>query len=155
MFHKLEHPVLKLLERLMGLHQVIRAAREKAGLTLPVAAFRLGVGKATLSRLETAKGPITSTRLSEIARLYGMTSSSLLDGTIRPAPTNEDDYRLLRRVVEEVEQIIAEIEHRPSPQKFSTTVVEILKLARSDVRGGLEAEFDMRRYRSVAQAMLT
>lgn len=139
----------------MELHQVIRAAREKAGLTLTEAAFRLRVGKATLSRLETAKGPITATRLTEIARLYGVTPSSLLDGTIANVPTDDDEYRLVRRVVEEVETIIAEIEHRPSPQKISITVAEILKLSRSEVTNGSSAKIDLRRYRSVAQAMLT
>lgn len=125
-----------------------------AGLTLTMAAHRLGIAKATLSRLETKKGPITATRLTEIARLYGVNPSDLLDGTITPVPNGDDDYNDIGIVVTEIERVIADGELRPSPEKISAAVVEILKLARSDVQARAGAEFDVQRYLSLARAML-
>ncbi len=138
----------------LELHQVIRMAREKTGMTLTEAAHRRDVGKATLSRLETKKGPITATRLTEIARLYKVKPSDLLDGTIAPAPVGGDDYGHGGVVVTEIERVIADGDIRPSPEKVSAAVVEILKLARSDIQSREGAEFDVQRYLGVARAML-
>lgn len=139
----------------MELHQVIRKAREDAGLTLTEAALQLGVGKATLSRLETAKGPITATRLTEIARLYRVTPSALLDGTVLAAPTSDEDLDHVGLVVEEIERVIADGDLRPSPVRVSAAVVEILKLARSDYRARADGKFEVQRYLGVARAMLS
>ncbi len=154
MFHKMEHHVLNTWERSLELHQVIRAARERAGLTLTEAADRLGVGKATLSRLETGKGPVTATRLTEIARLYGLMPSTLLDGTIKAVPTGEEDYRDVCLVVEEIERIIDETGSRPAPEKIGVTVVEILKLARAEMRDKSKTQLDLGRYEGIARALL-
>lgn len=137
----------------MELHQVIRKAREEAGLTLTEAAQRLGVGKATLSRLETKKGPITATRLTEIAQLYGVRPADLLDGTIKPLPDADAELREIAVVVETVERIIDQAGQRPTPEKVGSTVVEILKLARAD-RDLIGSDFDVGRYVGLAQAIL-
>ncbi len=125
-----------------------------AGLTLTKAARRLDISKATLSRLETKKGPITATRLTEIARLYGVKPSDLLDGTITPVPDGDDDYNDVGIVVTEIARVIADGGLRPSPEKISAAVVEILKLARADAQARVGAEFDVQRYLGVARAML-
>lgn len=133
---------------------MLRKAREETGLTLTVAALRLGIGKATLSRLETKKGPVTATRLTEIARLYGVKPADLLDMTITPVPVGDDDYGDVGIVVTEIERIIADGDLRPSPEKVGAAVVEILKLARADAQARAGAEFDVQRYLGVARAML-
>ncbi len=137
----------------MDLNEVLRDARMRAGYTLTDAAGRLGIGKATLSRLETAKGPVTSSRLTQLARLYGVRPADLLDGTITSVPSGETELQQTALVVEEVERIIADANPRPGPQKVSSAVVEILKLARADqaTKGG---DFDVRRYIGLARAIL-
>lgn len=150
----MEHLVRTKWDQQLELHQVLRKAREVAGLTQTKAAARLGIAKSTLSRLETKQGPITATRLTEIARLYGVKPSELLDGTITPVPSGDDDCNDVGIVVTEVERVIADGGLRPSPEKVSAAVVEILKLARADAQARAGAEFDVQRYVGVARAML-
>ena len=137
----------------MDLNEVLRDARMRAGYTLTEAAERLGIGKATLSRLETAKGPVTSSRLTQLARLYGVRPADLLAGTITSVPSGEAELQQTALVIEEVERIIADANPRPDPAKVSSAVIEILKLARADhfEKGG---DFDVKRYIGLARAIL-
>ncbi len=136
----------------VSLHLVIREAREGAGISLTAAAQRLGVGKATLSRLETGKGPITATRLEQLASVYGVSPGALLDRTVVKLP-GQIDYEQLGMVVEEVERTIQKLDVRPRPEKVRTAVVEVLKLAQTDVTENPGAVFDPRRYLGMVEAM--
>lgn len=136
----------------MSLHLVIREAREGVGISLTAAAQRLGVGKATLSRLETGKGPITATRLAQLASIYEVAPGALLDRTVVKLP-GQIDYDQLGMVVEEVERTIQKLDVRPRPEKVRTAVIEVLKLAQTDVAGNPGAVFDPRRYLGMVEAM--
>lgn len=135
----------------MELHEVIRAAREQSGLSLTEAAAKLGVGKATLSRLETNKGPITATRLTQLAKIYNMAPSTLLDGTMAPA-SDGHDLDQIGAMVEMVVAVALDTTPAPAPAKVRTATIEVLKLV-LDESGQLRST-DPRRYLGVAKAML-
>lgn len=136
----------------MELHQVIRAAREHSGLTLTEAARRLGIGKATLSRLETKKGPITATRLTEIAAVYHVKPSELLDGTLTFVG-QPDDYERIGAVIELVASIARDVRPAPSPHRVKTATIEVIKLCadRAEAPVGDTAK----RYAGIVKAILS
>ena len=85
------------------LHLNIKAARERAGLSLASAAERIGVSKTTLFRLEAGEAPIAAARLPVIARAYGTTVADLVDDTFTDRPP-EPDYRQVHAVVKMVDR---------------------------------------------------
>lgn len=62
-----------------------RAARIKAGFTVPKAAKALGVSDRTLQRWETEKYEASVDVVGNMARLYKTTTDALIRGTARAA----------------------------------------------------------------------
>jgi len=71
-----------------GIGQVLRTARERAGLTQEAAAEAAGLNRVVLSYYETGDRQPSLAVLSGLARLYGLTLAGLLEGADRqPEPT--------------------------------------------------------------------
>lgn len=135
------------------LHSHIKNAREHAGLTLTEAAERMGIGKATLSRLEAGLTPIASGRLPVFARVYQTTVADLIDNRVS-GRSPEPDYEQIASVVEMVEGAVQSMGTRPSPKLVGRTVAEVIRLTRDDFGERLAGKFDPTRYLEVVRVML-
>lgn len=135
------------------LHENIKAARERAGLSLASAAERIGVGKTTLFRLEAGEAPIAAARLPVIARAYGTSVADLVDNTITDRPP-EPDYRQVHAVVQMVEEIVHDLPMRPLPGRIAAVVVEVIKLTRDDDTNRMDGSYDPTRYAGIVRVLL-
>ncbi|MEU6765257.1 helix-turn-helix transcriptional regulator [Streptomyces sp. NPDC046853] len=69
-------------ERQRRLGFELKQLREQKGLSAGEAAERIGMGRAQLSQIETAKTTILTSRLRELCQLYGCTNSTYVDGLV-------------------------------------------------------------------------
>ncbi len=136
------------------LHNHIKDARERAGLTLADAAVRLGIAKTSLFRLERGETPITASRLPLFARAYGTSIADLIDNRVR-ARSTEQDLLEIALVVEMVEEVVQGMSARPNPGVLGRTVAEIIRLTRDDQVQRLDGLFDPARYRGIVAAYLS
>lgn len=72
----------------MELHHRLRKAREAKGLGVQEVADVLKVKRVQVWRMEKDASFISIARLNELAKLYGVEASSLLDDTVEPNPTS-------------------------------------------------------------------
>ncbi|MCF8510757.1 MAG: helix-turn-helix domain-containing protein [Rhodobacteraceae bacterium] len=134
------------------LHDNIKAARERAGLSLSAAAERIGLGKTTLYRLEAGEAPIAASRLPLIALAYRTTVADLIDNRVKER-TAEQDLLEIALVVQMVEEVIQQLDIRPNPGVVGGAVSETVRLARDDFEQRLSGEFDPNRYRAFVQGI--
>ena len=137
----------------MSLSRTIKQAREEAGLTLTEAAERLGIGKSTLSRLETGKGPVSATRLAELAGVYRVAAGALLDCAVERV-SSEPNYQLIEEVIVAVESVAQDMDQHPIPKRVGRAAVEVLRLAKEEADRDARTSFDHSRYNGVIKAML-
>jgi transcriptional regulator with XRE-family HTH domain len=134
------------------LHDDLKRARQQLGLSMDEAAKKLGVSQSQLSRIESGKSGITSQRLAELAGLYGVSASKLLDGqTVRTM--SDTDLDRMGKVIEFVESILADHNPRPSPQVISNAVITIFRHETLAVHGTSKT-FDPTAYRDILISMV-
>lgn len=134
------------------LHDDLKQARLDAGLTMTEAAAKLGVSQSTLSRIEAGDSNVSSQRLADLASVYGVSPSRLLDGAVERAMSDNDLDRI-GQVIEFVEEILTETAPRPSPRQIRDTVLAIF---RQETAASWEsgATFDPTRYRTLIETLL-
>lgn len=116
------------------------------------AARKLGLSQSQLSRIESGKSGITSQRLAELAGLYGISVSKLLEGqTVRTM--SDTDLDRMRKVIEFVESVLVDHSPRPSPQVISNAVITIFRHETLAVHGTSKA-FDPTAYREILISMI-
>jgi transcriptional regulator with XRE-family HTH domain len=134
------------------LHDDLKRARQQLGLTMVDAAKKLGLSQSQLSRIESGRSGITSQRLAELAGLYGVSVSKLLDGqTVRTM--SDTDLDRMGKVIEFVESILVDHNPRPSPQVISNAVITIFRHETIAVHGTSKA-FDPTAYRDILISMV-
>lgn len=134
------------------LHDDLKRARQQLGLTMVDAAKKLGLSQSQLSRIESGRSGITSQRLAELAGLYGVSVSKLLDGqTVRTM--SDTDLDRMAKVIEFVETILVDHNPRPSPQVISNAVITIFRHETLAVHGTSKA-FDPTAYRDILISMV-
>ena len=136
----------------MALHHLLRTAREQTGLTLEEAAQRVGISGASFSRMETGQSRITTDRLEELARLYQVSASALLEGSLVTRPSTVDIDRM-RSVVETIQEVVLSLGAQPSPEKLGLVVAEIYRLEIDTMIADPKATFDPTRHRTLIKAM--
>lgn len=136
----------------MALHHLLRAARERAGITLEEAAKHIGISRASFSRLETGQSRIATDRLEDLARLYDISASALLEGAIVTRPSTIDIERM-RQVVEVIQDVVLALKAQPSPEKLGLVVVEIYRLEIDAMIADPKATFEPKRHRTMIRAM--
>lgn len=102
----------------MAIHQTLKEARTKIGMSQEQAADFLGISGASFSRMEAGQSAVTTNRLVRLAALYKVSASALLEGSVVMEPTTMDMKRL-KLVVIEIERIISALNARPSPEKIA------------------------------------
>lgn len=137
----------------MALFHLLRAAREQAGLTLDDGARHVGISGASFSRMETGQSRITTDRLEELARLYQVSASALLEGSLVTRPTTIDIDRM-RQVVETVQEVVLSLHAQPSPEKLGLVVSEIYRLEVDAMIADPKAVFDPSRRKVMIKAMI-
>jgi transcriptional regulator with XRE-family HTH domain len=134
------------------LHGDLKRARKQLGLSMVEAARKLGLSQSQLSRIESGKSGITSQRLAELAGLYGISVSKLLEGqTVRTM--SDTDLDRMRKVIEFVESVLADHNPRPSPQVISNAVITIFRHETLAVHGTSKA-FDPTNYHEILISMI-
>ncbi|MFN3130280.1 helix-turn-helix domain-containing protein [Roseibium sp.] len=137
----------------MPIHTTLRKARETAGLSLEKAAEAIGISGASFSRMETGLSKVTTERLEELAKLYQVSASALLEGSIVSNPTNVDLQRM-RQVVEVVQAEVNRLKVRPSPEKMGLAVSEVYRIEIEHIVQDPKTEFDPARHRTIIEAIV-
>lgn len=106
------------------INRLLRAARERAGVSLVEAATHLGVTTATLSRVETATLGVSADRLERLCRFYGVAVGPLFDGELVRMPTTVDLDRM-KAAVKLVQETVNEGKAKPSPIKVAEVVATV------------------------------
>lgn len=136
----------------MALSNDLKQARKEAGLTMVDAAEQLGITQGSLSRIETGDTSVSSQRLIDMAGLYGVSPSMLLDGAVVNALSDKDLDRI-GQVIEFVEEVLSEHSSRPKPTVVRETILAIFKQESASVyKSG--ANFDPSRYRELISVLI-
>ncbi len=126
------------------LHDELKKARLDAGLTMEDAGRLLGLSQSTLSRIEAGDTGVSSQRLADLASAYGVSPSSLLDGSAVRS-MSESDIARMGMVVEFMEEALADITPRPAPHEVRDAVVTIFR-QETTLSWETGASFDPTRY---------
>lgn len=137
----------------LGIHQTLRKARERAGLSLEEAAAAIGISAASFSRMETAQSRVTTDRLAALAGLYRVSATALLEGSIVMSPS-AIDLKRMRAVVELVQEIVIRLRARPSPKKMGLAVSEVYRVEIERMVADPDAEFDPARHAGLIEAIV-
>ena len=134
------------------LHLELKKARTAAGMSMDEVAEKIGVSQSTLSRIEAGQAGVTSQRLVDLASVYGLSPSSLLDRSAVRTMSDTDLDRI-GQVIEFVEEVLAEELPRPDPRRIRETVIAIFKqeTLASWESGGT---FDPERYQELIRALV-
>lgn len=108
------------------INALLRQARERAGLSLDEAAKGLGISKASMSRMETGVSSVPVERIEALAAMYGIDIAGLFEGAVVTRPSATDLSRL-REVVLLVQQVIADLDARPSPEKVAEATLQLYR----------------------------
>ncbi|MEO0486892.1 MAG: helix-turn-helix domain-containing protein [Pseudomonadota bacterium] len=102
----------------------LKRARKEAGLSAAQVAKHLKFSTVSLFRMEDGQSAMSVERLETLAKLYGITPSSLLDGRFVRMPTSIDLDRM-KAVVTLIQSVIASLDARPSPEKVGEVTAMI------------------------------
>ena len=138
----------------MPVYATLRKAREKAGISLEKAAEAIGISGASFSRMENGISKVTTDRLEELAKLYGVSASALLEGDIVTNPSNVDIDRM-REVVEVVQSEVNRLKKRPSPEKMGLAVSEVYRIEIERIVENAKAEFSPERHKCLIEAIFS
>lgn len=136
----------------MALSDDLKQARKNAGLTMVDAAKELGIRQSSLSRIENGDTGVASQRLIDMAGLYGVSPSSLMDGAVVNAMSDKDLDRI-GQVIEFVEEVLSEHSSRPKPRVVRETILAIFKQESASAYNS-GAEFDPTRYRELMSVLI-
>lgn len=104
----------------------IQNARERAGLSVNKAADMLGVKRTQIWRMENQAFALSAERLFALADLYGVNPRWLYQGEEFIVDT-DDRFTRIGDVVQFVEEIIQSQQARPSPDRVTEAIIEVLK----------------------------
>ncbi|MEP1523014.1 helix-turn-helix transcriptional regulator [Ascidiaceihabitans sp.] len=136
----------------MALSDDLKRARQNAGLTMVEAAGELGMSQGSLSRIENGGTGITAQRLIDMAGVYGVSPSMLMDGAVVNALSDKDLDRI-GEVIEFVEEVLSEHSTRPKPTVVRKTILAIFRQESASVHKS-GAEFDPTRYRELISVLI-
>ena len=125
----------------MDIHAALKSARKNAGLSLAQVGKKLGITDASVSRMENRQSKITTDRLIELAKLYKVSASALLEGAVVTNP-NTIDLDRMRLIIEEVEGYISNRQVRPEPDMISLAVAVLYKAEINRIVALPDAVFD-------------
>ncbi|WP_282129777.1 helix-turn-helix domain-containing protein [Roseobacter litoralis] len=136
----------------MAIHNILRQAREQAGLSLEKAADCIGISGASFSRMENGLSKVNTDRLEMLAALYDVSASALIEGSIVTRPSTVDIERM-RAVVEAVQAVVNRLRVKPSPQKMGLAVAEVYRLEIEHIVADPKASFDANRHTGLIEAI--
>jgi transcriptional regulator with XRE-family HTH domain len=136
----------------VAIHNILKKAREQAGLTLEHAAECINISGASFSRMENGLSKVTMDRLEMLAALYEVSASALVEGSIVTKPSTIDIDRL-KLVVEAVQQFVNEQNTNPSPEKMAMAVSELYRLEINHIVNDSKALFDPTRHLKILEAI--
>lgn len=136
----------------MDIHAALKSARKSSGLSLAQVGEELGITDASVSRMENRQSKVTTDRLIELAKLYKVSASALLEGAVVTNP-NTIDLDRMRLIIEEVEVYISDRRVRPEPSKISLAVAVLYKAEINHIVDRPDAVFDPKRQLDVIEAI--
>jgi len=136
----------------VDIHAALKSARETAGLTLAQVGQTLGITDASVSRMENRQSKVTTDRLIELAKLYKVSASALLEGSVVTKP-NSIDLDRLRLIIEEVEEYISTLLNRPPADKISLAVTVLYKAEINRIVDRPDAVFDPKHQLDMIEAI--
>lgn len=108
------------------LHDDLKQAKLDAGLTTVEAAEKIDIDQSSLNCSATGDTAVSSQRLIDLARLYGVSLSNLVDGAIVNA-LDEENLSRLGQVNTFVKNVLQGQETRPSPETIRDTILAIFR----------------------------
>lgn len=92
----------------MTVGEKIAKLRKQAGLSQEAFAEKLGISRQAVSKWENGTAQPTNENLAQIARLFDVTMSSLLDDediNMGPAPFSTEEAKIVENITEETRQV--------------------------------------------------
>lgn len=129
----------------MALHERLRTARTKSGLSLNEVADQLGISRIQAWRIENKSETISARRLFELADLFGVDARTLFEG--RDAPMHTDStFNRIQRITEFVERQAQESNTSQPPNLVAQAVVAILRQELDEALDVQAPDFDESKY---------
>jgi transcriptional regulator with XRE-family HTH domain len=134
----------------VAIHEILKKTRICTELTLEEAATAIGISGASFSRMENGISQVTTDRLAELASLYQLSASALVEGNIVTRPTSID-MKCLTGVVEAVQGTVNRLGVIP----MGMAVGELYRLEIDHIINHPDAKFDANRHLGIIEAMFT
>jgi len=146
MFHDVKRIAIRMLN--LQLYERIKAARERAGISVNGAAEKLGVKRTQIWRMEHKADTVSARRLFELADLYQTDPRELLMGVDATNPPRQL-YETLGNVVVMVEEVVQSLDVRPPPDLIRDAIIEVLQQQDQKAPNQSADNFDPAQYRGL------
>ena len=137
----------------MELHEVLKKAREDAGLTVKAVAQHLEVGRAQVWRMEKNADFISVARLKKLAKLYGVEVGALLDDTLSSSD-RDTSYQLIGTAIDAVMAVVVTHNKKPDRVSIREAVITVLRHQQSRSNNDLSSRFHAEEYKAMIERQL-
>lgn len=137
----------------MELHHRLRKAREAKGLGVQEVADLLKVKRVQVWRMEKDASFISIARLKELAKLYGVEASSLLDDTVEYLP-NKLPIQIIEMAMEAVEKIAADMVPYPKSGSVRAATIKVVRLMHEHLINDPKAQIDTNQFAMLIKDIL-
>lgn len=152
LFHVMKRLRYKRTSR-MELHHRLRKAREAKGLGVQEVANVLKVKRVQVWRMEKDASFISIARLNELAKLYGVEASSLLDDSVE-YHANKLPVLVIEMAMEAVEQIAADMVPSPTASNVRSATIKVVRLMHEHLANDPKAQIDTNQFAMLIKDML-
>ena len=137
----------------MELHHRLRKAREAKGLGVQEVADVLKVKRVQVWRMEKDASFISIARLNELAKLYGVEASSLLDDTVEYQP-NKLPIQIIEMAMEAVEGVAADMVQPPATGSVRAATIKVVRLMHEHLAHDPNGQIDANQFTMLIKDIL-
>ena len=152
LFHAMKHLRYNRNSR-MELHHRLRKAREAKGLGVQEVADVLKVKRVQVWRMEKDASFISIARLNELAKLYGVEASSLLDDTVE-YQSNKLPIQIIEMAMEAVEGVASDMVPSPTTSDVRAATIKVVRLMHEHLANEPNSQIDTNQFTMLIKDIL-
>lgn len=137
----------------MELHHRLRKAREAKGLGVQEVADVLKVKRVQVWRMEKDASFISIARLNELAKLYGVEASSLLDDTVE-YQSNKLPIQIIEMAMEAVEGVASDMVPSPTTSSARAATIKVVRLMHEHLAHDPNGQIDKNQFTMLIKDIL-
>ena len=137
----------------MELHHRLRKAREAKGLGVQEVADVLKVKRVQVWRMEKDASFISIARLNELAKLYGVEASSLLDDAVEYQP-NKLPIQIIEMAMEAVEGVASDMVPSPTTSSARAATIKVVRLMHEHLANDPNGQIDANQFTMLIKDIL-